>query len=473
MISASRRRTRGELSFDEAFRLHQRIARRTTWDRRLLRGALASLAASVIGLVLPLTIAQRAALLAAAFLLGAALPVRRQRERALHSIRDQTGLGYETALEILASGDDASGVREASLGDRDVPTENDPYGLRTAVVRRARSGIRDVRLPELPAWWLPPVAIALGLLLLPAATPLTRADAANGDIVSGDSRAGDEGGAGGDGGDELVPPEEAPGRADEPDGSNAADEEDDAEGAGAAPPSGDAPSQAPLSRFLDSLRERPQDASGEGGSPQPQGGQPQPSVPPPSQQSAPQGAPQNAGEPGAGDEASSEGGEAARASGDRNGADGGGEGDAAAEAGGDDGAGGDSGAQQPGSEEAQGAPSSEEGGGENGGERGEGLTDSAGGDEGGEGLGDAGGAPGAATEAGVLDQGPAASPDLLQGVLEEGPESPAGTVRLPGEDEVELPPGTSYAPYRTAAEDALTEGDIPLSYQEIIRRYFR
>lgn len=477
MISASRRRTRSELSFDDAFRLHHRIARRTTWDRRLLRGALASLAASVIGLMLPLTTLQRVALLAVAFVLGAALPVRRQRERALHTIRDQSGLAYETALEILAAGDDASGVRDASPPDRDAPTENDPYGLRTAVVRRARNGIRDVRLPDLPAWWLPPVAIALGLLLLPAATPRTRADGANVPIVSGDARTGDEGPAGGDGGDDLVPPEEAPGRADEPDGANAADEEDDADGAGAAPPSGDAPSQAPLSRFLDSLRERPQDASGEGGSPQPQSGQPQPSEPPPGQQSetqrAPQGSPQNAGEPGSGDEASSEGGEAAQASGDPSAADGGGEGDAAAEAGGDDGAGGEAGGQQPGSEEAQGAPSGEEGGGDRGGERGEGLTDSAGGDEGGEGLGDAGGAPGAPTEAGVLDEGSEAAPDLLQGVLEDGPESPAGTVRLPGEDEVDLPAGTSYAPYRTAAEDALTEGDIPLSYQEIIRRYFR
>src|SRR5690606_25357343 len=136
-----------ELSFDDAFRLHQRIARRTTWDRRLLRGALASLAVSVIGLMLPLTTLQRAALLAAAFVVGAALPVRRQRERALHTIRDQTGLGYETALEILAAGDDVTGVREASLEDRDAPADSDPYGLRTAVVRRARNGIRDVRLP--------------------------------------------------------------------------------------------------------------------------------------------------------------------------------------------------------------------------------------------------------------------------------------------------------------------------------------
>jgi hypothetical protein len=27
--------------------------------------------------------------------------------------------------------------------------------------------------------------------------------------------------------------------------------------------------------------------------------------------------------------------------------------------------------------------------------------------------------------------------------------------------------------YRRAAEQALTEGDVPLEYQEVIRRYFR
>lgn len=477
MIGASRRRTRSELSFEEAFLLHRRIARRTTWDRRLLRGAVAALAASVLGLLFPLTIPQRALILTTAFVASAALPVRRQRERALRSIREQSGLGYETALEILADGDDMQQDAKAPQQEPGAPTGADPYGLRAAVVHRARNGIRDVRVPDLPAWWLPPIAIALGLLLLPAVGPVT-GTGGGGSVVNGATTGGDQGAAGGDGGEELGPPQDAPGRADEPDGMDAANEDDDTEGPGAAPPSGEVPSQAPLSRFLDSLRERPQDQAGEGGSgQQPQGGQPQGGQPPPEgapgEQSAPRGAPQNAGEPGAGEEGA-EGGEAAEASTDTSAEDGGAEGDAAAQAGADDGgAGGDEAGQQPGGDEGQGAPSGEDGGGQGEGERGEGLTDSAGGDEGGEGIGDAGGAPGAASEAGVLDSGPEGAPDLLQGVLGEGPESPAGTVRLPGEDEVELPAGTAYAPYRTAAEDALTEGDIPLSYQEIIRRYFR
>ncbi len=75
-------------------------------------------------------------------------------------------------------------------------------------------------------------------------------------------------------------------------------------------------------------------------------------------------------------------------------------------------------------------------------------------------------------DAGVAD-GEGTEPDLLPGVLQFGPENPAGVVRLPGEEEVALPPGRSPADYRSAAEEALTEGDLPLAYQEVIRRYFR
>jgi len=62
---------------------------------------------------------------------------------------------------------------------------------------------------------------------------------------------------------------------------------------------------------------------------------------------------------------------------------------------------------------------------------------------------------------------------VLPGVLQDGPENPAGTVRLPGDTEVFLPPGRAVTEYQTAAEEALSEGDLPLAYQEVIRRYFR
>ncbi len=478
MIGASRRRTRGELTLDEAFRLHRRIAQRTSWDRRLLRGAVAALVVSSLSLALPVSTPVRAGLVALAFAVGAALPVFRQQERAIRAIRDQTGLAYETALEILARQERepsaAATPSTAGLATHDV----DPYGLRAAVVRRARSDVRGVRLPDLPAWWLPPVAVALGLLLLPAATPLGPSATSGGQAVGSPAPSGDEPVAGGSGGEDLLPPPEAPGRAEEPDDAGSEDE-GSAEGEAAAPPGGDIPSQAPLSRFLDSLRERPQDSAGDGsGSGEQAGGGPQ-GTPPPGQQTAPQrapqGAPQGSGPQEGSEAASGEGGEPAAAAGEPTDAESDAEGEAAAESAGDDGGGaGEQGPRQAGAGEPEGTPFPEQSEGEGAGDRGEGASGAdVGGDEGGEGVGDAGGGPGAPQAAGALDEDSTGAPDLLPGVLGEGPESSAGTVRLPGEDEVELPAGTSFAPYRTAVEDALTEGDIPLSYQEIIRRYFR
>lgn len=84
----------------------------------------------------------------------------------------------------------------------------------------------------------------------------------------------------------------------------------------------------------------------------------------------------------------------------------------------------------------------------------------------------AGAGAGPEAEAGVAP-GQAGAPELLPGVLQDGPENPAGTVRLPGDTEVYLPPGRAPTEYQAAAEEALTEGDLPLAYQEVIRRYFR
>ena len=67
----------------------------------------------------------------------------------------------------------------------------------------------------------------------------------------------------------------------------------------------------------------------------------------------------------------------------------------------------------------------------------------------------------------------AGDPEFLEGLLGLGPETPAGTIRLPGATEVELPPGRSAGEYTRAVERAVTEGSIPVDYQEIIRNYFR
>lgn len=70
-------------------------------------------------------------------------------------------------------------------------------------------------------------------------------------------------------------------------------------------------------------------------------------------------------------------------------------------------------------------------------------------------------------------EGQTAPPEFLEGVLRNGPDNPGGAIRLPGSGDVTLPAGSSVEGYRRAAEQAVTEGNVPLEYQEVIRRYFR
>jgi hypothetical protein len=66
------------------------------------------------------------------------------------------------------------------------------------------------------------------------------------------------------------------------------------------------------------------------------------------------------------------------------------------------------------------------------------------------------------------------NPEFLEGSMNEGPNNTAGTVRLPGEtNQTVFPEGSSPGSFSRAEEEALTEGRIPLEYQEVIRNYFR
>lgn len=65
-------------------------------------------------------------------------------------------------------------------------------------------------------------------------------------------------------------------------------------------------------------------------------------------------------------------------------------------------------------------------------------------------------------------------PEFLQGQLQQGASNLAGTVRLPGASDQEI---ASFGPaaegFQRAEEQAVTEGRIPIEYQEIIKNYFR
>ncbi len=63
----------------------------------------------------------------------------------------------------------------------------------------------------------------------------------------------------------------------------------------------------------------------------------------------------------------------------------------------------------------------------------------------------------------------------LEGKLIDGPSNLAGEISLPGETEANFPQEdpTPNNNFQYFAEEAITEGSIPLEYQEILRNYFR
>lgn len=473
MIAASRRR---RTERGDAFRLHEALAARASLSLRLRRGAVLALVASVLALVLGLGVAAHLLAVAAGLVAGAALPVRGAREEALAYIRGRAGLSYETALDVMSG------------------REQDEFGLRAAVVDRARLAVRDVRPEPAPAWWLPALAVALGLVLFSLAGPLA---GRGGTFTGGPAQPGGQPPAAAtpapEAGEELEAPS-PPGAEPEPAGDGSAPDERGADeaggGPGSAPPGSGGQSAAPLSRFLDSLRERPESAP-----------PPQPEEPRGDDGAGAVPRAQGAAAPGQG------GGEADQVELQRVPADRGDQGGDAGQPGeeGDGRPGDQEGEQQGGGDEPgreQAAGGGDEGGGEEGGgapgpsgqpgaedgtgpDPGGGQEEGPGGEttvgaapeeggmppEGGDAVW-AGAGPGAENQAGVAE-GQSAQPELLPGVLQDGPENPAGTVRLPGDTDVFLPAGRAATDYQAAAEEALTEGDLPLSYQEVIRRYFR
>lgn len=476
MIGASRRRSAmGRGAAGSTFELHLREARVATVHRRLLHAALLALAAAVVALFLPLSLPWRAGLVLAAGATGAAWPLRRGVDAALKSIRSQTGLSYETALGLLER------PAEGAPGHRQVTPEDstadpaDPYGFEGAVMEQARLSIRGFESDPRPAWWLPALVVTVALVVLPEfiSTPASSFTQASPTAPS----AGSEGAAEAEKLPEPTAPEPpAPGRAEPPGVAPDRDEEE-----GESPvtdlPEGDVEGQAPLSRYLQSLRERPA-ATGA-----PTDGSADPDEGAEADREAAE-SPRDGTESGQSGPSQPSDADPTDASDDQVSSPGNTEGteDQSEQAVQEDGTEGEFAAgadEQEGEQGLQpGADQLDQGqtgpGGDDSGadpmdvSRGDGE---AGSDA--EGA-DSAGVGGSVDEQDLLDpQGAGGLQEQLPGVLRDGPESVAGSVRLPGSTEVELPPGTSYAPYQNAAEEALTEGDLPLDYQEIIRRYFQ
>lgn len=436
MIGSSKRQRESEPQ--EGFVLHRRLAAADAWHRRLTVASAAALAGSAAAWLAGMPLTWHTALIALGFVIGMAWPVPDPTDRVLGWLAERTGLAYETALSLQ---------------------KNDPWGLREAVLDRAHASSVRVRSPDRQHWWIAILAVALGLLLLPAAQLLGPSGATNG------------GGAPPEATSPLFPepePEEPRVEPEDVDDVERAADPRDSDGAPAEtaaedPAPGAAGDQETLSRFLDNLRERdpfqPVDPSGEetGAAPlseqreeeagENRGGAGR------ENESGP-GEPQEDQQPGEAAEGSGESTEGERE--------------------------GDQGRPEEGAEEGdeEGVPGPTAGESEDAPPEGE---TPAGGEEPGNGDGElepdassgVGQGPSAPRPTEGAEGDPSREPEFLPGELGQGPENPGGSVLLPGEDEVEVPSELRRGEYRRAVEEAVTDGQVPLEYQEIIRNYFR
>lgn len=499
MISPSNRQRKGRAQrLKDPLGLHVREAKALRTQVRLLRAAGLAAALAAVSLFFPLGHLLRAALILAAAAVAGAWPTRKHEGEALAEIREQLGMGYETALGIA--------------GDPDSQSE-DEYGFGAEVVRRAKDSVRSFEPPKRPAWWLPLAVAALALYLVPSLLPARASPSAGGQVAAGQE--GDTAADRPDPQEEETPPE-AP-LPDLPDrvGGDAF---------GTAPPAsteapttqdlmdGDRVSKATLEEYVRALEGTanlgevstpPDDEVAEPPAEEDQaereaGGR-GPGVP---GDGSPEGARERGstgGGAGVGDSDGEDGSPDGSddASDDRSGGQGSGGEEGASETREDDAGEGGGAGEEPGAEGGQddGEGDDQEGGPQAGGTDGGGEADLERGDEepGAGGAGSTRDADGEATEgeeggagtdAGVGGADPrgarAPMPDLgggeeshLFGLPTDGPETVTGAVRLPGSRAVELPAGTPTAPYSRAAEEAVNSEELPVEYLEILRRYYQ
>ncbi len=496
MIHPSRRQRTSRPTVEQTFALHVRIAARNAWSVRLLRGSAAALLASLVSAAAGAVPWLQGAVLLGAFFVGAVLPVGDHRVRALRYIRERAGLSYETALEIDAGSEGAT--------------------FAEAVRARAVDSVRDVRPPDLPAWWLPLLAAALALLLFPLASrPVPLTGASGNPTQEAPPQAGAP---------ERPtpssappPPPSAPQRAQAADNGSSSSNASDA--SAAAGSGGRASDQQVLSNYLQTLQPStptgaaPSGPAGPATDGAPSDGSAAPGTPTSGASRSGTAGSNATGSGAAGGTGTASSGVPSQGaapgrdtSGAASGSNGSGAGASQAPAGasppegaaspapptgsgpppsGANGASDGQGRQPdggagsgPSSQQGAAQGSQAEGGGASGTSAGQPQPGPADGGtlpgaQNGEGSGTGGNQPGTAGPSGPAAQGAGQAPQFLPGELRPGEQSASGSLRLPGSTDVTLPPGTSMESYRRAAEQALTEGDVPLEYQEVIRRYFR
>jgi hypothetical protein len=468
MIRRSQRRLeRPQPGFDSA--LHRKISARKQWHARLLLASSVALSMSLVLWVIAAPFVWRLSLTLLGFGLGLLVPRARDERWAFSWIERSVGLSYQALIEL--------------------DPNTDSYGFRPALEARAQRGLRRLELPQFQPWWLPLLFIALLLSLMPALTggvsPLLPTGAPT--PPSPENQL-----------DPVTQPPDDP-AADSPEEALQEDAhelveeaelglqedaapllEGDASGAREALGSGERlTDEEAISRFLEQLQEqraeerqmqqnpfsslRPVTMDEDASTRREQ-----------TSSAAEVDADEQDGEPG--ETASSEAGDnEGEQTGVEVGAGAGDDGEQADESlssderegdipGDSSGAGDDMAADTP--------PDSElSPGGEDLGEQ-DAMEPSLEAGESQEGAGELGlSSPSDGGQEGEAES--AGPPEALPGVIEEGPASIAGTIRLPEGDVPTIAFEQLPTEFRRADEQAITEGRIPLEYQEIIRNYFR
>ena len=433
----------------QAFSLnvHKRIALKRFWANRLLVCSLGALATSVIGWMFSLNPMLHWIILGLGFLAGFFIPMPSTQPYALSWIRQRIGLSYESALE----------------------SQPDDYGFHDRLQERAKVQLRQLELPQTQAWWLPIFIAAIAITLLPlipktfsaltttpGISPVPALPTQNETVTPQDTPTSTQNSA-------PTPPEEAD---PQPTTSQAQELQGElAEGSGNANRDNQVADEEALSRFLEELQQQQQRNETEGNiSPELQPGQPtfgnqndQDEASRPREQNTNPFEEITQGDPG--DQTTEPG---QTQSEDQN--------------------------NQPGQEQNESTqltetpnsnPESSEPQSQENSMGGAGTQSQEDGQQAmrqegeGDGTGLLGGEVGQDQIQGLEGQSEQ-SPELLPGQIAQGPQNVAGTVRLPNTSDETAPLSNTLAPsFRPSDEEALTEGKIPLEYQNIIRNYFK
>ncbi len=143
MIQASQSQTKTKKANLE---IHKEITKHRFWEKKLLISSLISLAVVFVLWLVAVPLLYRLAIFALAFLLSLALKVENSYNWAFSWIAKSIGLSYETALEL---------------------NQDDPYLLNQAVIKRAKTLSIKLEKPKQNFWWLPILALAIGFAVLP------------------------------------------------------------------------------------------------------------------------------------------------------------------------------------------------------------------------------------------------------------------------------------------------------------------